>query len=96
MTSFDAGVIEGMEKVARLPSYLRRMTRIEGGISNIKRWPKDRRLEHVMEQWQAGRINQPHFRGPHADSFRDMVSKIPPKGSMSDIWRQSKKSLRGQ
>lgn len=95
---------QALTKIGGLPSYLKKMTKKEFGMSKIMEWPKDKNLINRMEQWQAGRHDAGIFetRHPplvskkHADEIRQMHKTPSPKGSSGYIWEQARKKSRGE
>lgn len=82
-------------KLAGVPSYLKNMTKLRGGVTHIERWPKDPRLVKRLEQWQAGKQ---YPLAPKANRSNEewvrQYRKSPEPGSQAYAWKQNHDKLK--
>lgn len=94
----SAGV-EEVEKTAGLPSYLKKMTKKEFGVTKITEWPKDRRLQDVLSQHQAGKqlpLVGKARKGQAAKEVRERSAAGFREGTAEHKWKNSKNSLKSK
>ena len=91
--------VEEVEKTAGLPSYLKKMTKKEFGVTKITEWPKDRRLQDVLSQHQAGKqlpLVGKAQKGRAAKEVRERSAAGFREGTAEHKWKNSKNSLKSK
>ena len=88
----------GLSKQAGLPSHLKKMTKLKGGVTHITQWPKDKRLVSRLEMHQAGKQFPlaPSSNRKNPDWVADYraAHANPPEGSAIERWKNSRNALR--